>query len=92
MDLILRRPLRKQRASKDAPEYACGNRLRHWIVLRGPFGAPQDEGGGLLKTDAHARQLRTLPRKLCMSKTRYQPKSRTDIASTTTVDIAAASG
>jgi hypothetical protein len=44
MDLILRRPLRKQRASKDAPEGVCNAARATWIVLRGPFGAPQDEG------------------------------------------------
>ena len=49
MDLMLRRPLRKQRASKDAPEGVYGAARRAWTVLRGPFGAPQDESGGLLK-------------------------------------------
>ena len=52
-----RRPLREQRASKvcpepaegDAPEDVCDDARATWIVLRGPFGAPQDEDGGLLK-------------------------------------------
>src|SRR5208337_3212439 len=47
MDFILRRPLRKQRTSKDAP---AGDTARlAWSVLRGPFGVPKDEGVGLLK-------------------------------------------
>ena len=45
-DFILRRSLREQRASKDAPDCALGAALAPWSVLRGPFGAPQDEGGG----------------------------------------------
>jgi hypothetical protein len=44
-----RRPLRKQGASKDAPGGVCDAARATWIVLGGPSGAPQDEGGGLLK-------------------------------------------
>jgi len=38
-DLIPRRPLREQRASKDGPDHACA----YWSALRGPFEAPQGE-------------------------------------------------
>src|SRR5208283_2894756 len=37
------------KGSEDAPEGVCDAACAKWIVLRGPFGAPQDEGGGLLK-------------------------------------------
>ena len=47
--LILRRPLRKQRGSKDARGDAFGAACGSWKVLRGPFGAPQDEAGVLLQ-------------------------------------------
>jgi hypothetical protein len=56
MALILRRPLRKQRASKDAPEGVRNAARATWILLRGPFGAPQDEGGETLRVCRNSRR------------------------------------
>ena len=42
-DLVLRRP---EVASKDTPDRAHSHACARWNVLRGPFGAPQDEVDG----------------------------------------------
>ena len=41
----LKAPFAKAKGLEDASEGVYGAARANWIVLRAPFGAPQDEGG-----------------------------------------------
>src|SRR5208337_1627774 len=58
-----------RRRFRGSPEGVCDSACAKWIVLRGPFGAPENEGGGLLK------QALGLLRALVESVSTAQPQS-----------------
>ena len=64
----VRRPLRKQRASKDAPEDACGAARAPWTVLRGPFGRLRTRGWWAFETGSGMQEERRRDRRVRASR------------------------